>query len=69
MIVYTHENGYGNVNIKEMSELINTLPDANQRLMMRELLFDYEVLRRVIDGPNFIFQHADGSETRRIKIY
>lgn len=71
MISYCHENGYGNVDVKEVRDVIDRhLPVGSvDKVMLLELLYDYEVLRNVIDGKNCLFRHPDQSETRRIKLY
>ncbi len=70
MIVYTHEGGYGNVNVKQLDDIIRALPMEHPgRQDLIDLLYNYECLMRVIEGKGHIFRHEDGSETRRIKIY
>lgn len=68
MTIYSHEGGYGNIDIANIKDTLYSLP-AEERRVMAELLHDYECLRRVIEGKGYIFQHDDGSEVRRIKLY
>lgn len=69
MVVLTHEGGYGNVDSEAVQEVIARVGAANDRVVLRDLLYDYECLRNVIEGKGTLFRHADGSETRRIKLY
>jgi len=70
-MVYCHENGYGNVDLKEVREVIEKyLPvGSRDKVILLEMLYDYECLKRVIEGNGSIFRHEDRSETRRIKLY
>lgn len=71
MIVYSTDGGYGKEDIKEAREAIEKhLPvGSRDKVTLLGLLYDYEVLRKVIDGHNCVFRHEDGSEVRRIKFY
>lgn len=71
MIIYSKEGGYGNQDLKEAREIIerNTSVGSRDKVILLELLYDYEVLRKVINGEACIFRHSDGSEVRRIKFY
>lgn len=71
MICYTHGGGYGNQDLKEVREVIERhLPvGSRDKVVLLELLHDYECLRRVIEGQGCLFRHEDGSETRRVKLY
>lgn len=65
MIVYTHENGYGNVDADEVRKVIQDLPlpkGSISRIILLELLLDYEVLHEVVEGKGCVFRHSDGSE-------
>ncbi len=69
MIAYTHEGGYGNIDTSEVDDAIRNLPLSTPgRQLLLELAYDYECLRRVIEGGGFLFRHCDRSETRRIKL-
>lgn len=70
MIVYSHEGGYGNVKVDEIGALIEKLTPvgSSDRVELREMLYDYECLLRVIEGQA-TFRHEDRSETRRLKLY
>lgn len=68
MIVYTKSGGYGAQNTAEARKTIDSLPSGSRdKVILLGLLYDYECLRRVIDGGQFVFRHEDGSEVRRIK--
>ncbi len=70
MIVYSHEAGYGNADLKAVEKAIRALPLTTPgRQDLLELKFDYEVLLRVIDGKGCLFRHEDRSETRRIRLW
>lgn len=70
MIVYSRSGGYGTVDLKKLEDIIRALPlDTPGRQELLELKYDYEVLRRIIDGDNCIFQHEDRSETRRLRLW
>lgn len=71
MIAYTHEGGYGNADVADARAAIDRAcpPGCPDRATLRELLYDYECLRRVVEGGGFVFRHRDGSEVRRVKLY
>ncbi len=70
MIAYSHEGGYGNVNVAEAQAAIDLLPPGSlAKITLLELLYDYECLRRVIEGNGYLFRHEDRSEVRRLKLY
>ena len=71
MINYTREGGYGNQDVSEARLVIDRhLPVGSEdKVVLLELLYDYEVLLRVINGEGAVYGHPDGSETRRIKLY
>lgn len=70
MISYSHKNGYGNINLEEVEEVIRSLPgETTGRYLLLNLMYDYECILRVIEGHGFVFSHEDGSETRRIKLW
>lgn len=70
MIHYSHEGGYGNENIQEAREVVEKyLPvGSGDKVIMLSLLYDYKILRKVVDGEA-MFSHEDGSKTIRIKFY
>ena len=69
MIIYGKENGYGNVDTSKVrAELSNSGCNDTLRSMIKDLMYDYECIMRVIDG-SCVYRHSDGSETRRLKLY
>ncbi len=70
MLVYKRENGYGKQDLDEVREVIHRVcgVGSKDKVILLELLYDYEVLLRVIDGEA-IFRHEDRSEARRLKLY
>jgi hypothetical protein len=71
MIVLTKQGGYGNTNLIEAKEVIDKClkPGSMDKVILMELLYDYERMLDVIHGRNCIYQHEDGSQTCRIKLY
>lgn len=71
MISYSYEGGYGNNDVVEARKVIDQyLPvGSRDKVILLELLYDYEVLLKVIRGEGCVYRHPDGSETRRIKFY
>lgn len=69
-IVYRRENGYDNADLKAVEEILDRVlpPGSLDKVALKALLYDYGVLRAVIDGKA-IFGHPDGSETRRLRLY
>lgn len=70
MIIYSHEGGYANVDLKAVDKAIRSLPlNTPGRQDLLEVMYQYEVLLSIIEGKNCVFGHKDGSQTRRIKIW
>lgn len=69
MMRYSREQGYAKTDHKtDVEDVLKTASlNAHERMTIRCLLYDYEVLLKVIDG-NAIFGHPDGSHVQRFKL-